>query len=144
MSAGDFVPSNAARGEPTAQDSIALAPFFTDPRFQRYYCETAQALQELSREKAAAYEVLEMLRQVFTGGRYSIANTETLRLVHEDAFLLYDIAAGKRPLSDLLAAIEAKASPDVFAAMLVDLHNFFRPRLVALTLALPPASEKSQ
>ena len=85
-----------------------------------------------------------MLRHVFTGGRYSIANTETLRLVHEDAFLLYDIAAGKRPLSDLLAAIEAKASPDVFAAMLVDLHNFFRPRLVALTLALPPASEKPQ
>lgn len=51
---------------------------------------------------------------------------------------------GSRPITDILEVFERLASPDVFTAMLVDLHRFLQPRLVALTLALPPESGTAQ
>lgn len=150
MSADDFAPApNTAPATENApqdgkQDSIALAPFFRDPRFQQYYRETADAFQRLCREHADALAALETLREIFTTGRYSIKDPNVLRNVHEDAFLLYDVVNGKRSIIDLLAAFESVVPPEIFSAMLVDIHRFMQPRLVALTLALPPQSEKSQ
>lgn len=112
---------------------IPQAPFFGDPRFQRYF-RTAELALSVARD----------LTRILDGGRYAVRDEQTLENVHEDAFLLYDVVNGSRPITDLLEAFERLASPDVFAAMLVDLHKFLQPRLVALTLALPPESEKTQ
>lgn len=114
-------------------DAIAQAPFFRDPVFQEFY-RTFQAQAEL----------LEDLRRVFDRNRYAIKDADQLALVHEDAFLLYDIMEGKRHLSELLAVFEKGVAPGIFAGMLVDLHRFLAPRLPELVRALPPSTETPQ
>lgn len=118
---------------PVTSDDITKAPFFNDPVFQKFY---VQAKRE--------HGVVEDLFRILDAGRYTISQPETLRDVHEDAFLLYDIAQGKRGLSELLGLIERRTTAAVFASILVDLHHFLVPRLSELTRALPPATEKLQ
>jgi hypothetical protein len=62
-------------------------------------------------------------------GRYSIKDLPTLKAVHEDAFTVYDIAAGKKAASELLAALERNITPQIFSVIVIDLANFIGPRL---------------
>lgn len=132
-SATDLTEVLPLTGSSTVSDDITKAPFFGDPVFQQFY---ARAQSD--------HGVVENLFRVLDAGRYSITKPEMLRDVLEDAFLLYDIAVGKRKLSELLGAIERRATGVVFGSLLVDLQRFLAPRLSELTLAMPPDSEKVQ
>lgn len=115
--------------QPNAIDASPLSP--------------ASAPEFFGDAKAQA-EVLGDFRRVFKQSRYRIDSFDTLRTVLDDAFLLYDIALGKRRVSDLLAVFENYLEPEGFASMLVDLHHFLERRLLQLTLALPPHTETPQ
>lgn len=69
------------------------------------------------------------LETLLQQGRYTIPDLDTLKGVLSDAFELYDIAAGRRRLSKLLAVIEKSANPEVFSLIIFDLARFLRPRL---------------
>lgn len=66
---------------------------------------------------------------VLSYGRYKIPDLDALKGVLSDAFALYDIAAGKGRVSELLAVIEKNADPEVFSLIIFDLARFLRPRL---------------
>ena len=71
----------------------------------------------------------EDLQSLLQNDRYTIPDLDTLKGVLADAFALYDIAAGKGRLSELLAIIEKSADPEVFSLLIFDLARFLRPRL---------------
>jgi hypothetical protein len=71
----------------------------------------------------------EELQSLLQNDRYTIPDLDTLKGVLADAFALYDIAAGKGRLSDLLTIIEKSADPEVFSLLIFDLARFLRPRL---------------
>lgn len=103
-----------------AGDDITKAPFFNDPAFKKYY-ETAQSNAG----------VLGEFREVFSKGRYEIKDMETLKNVHEDAFLLYDIADGKRGVGELLDLFAKNWKPEQFKTVLQDLANYAANKDVA-------------
>lgn len=114
---------------------IEHAAFFRDPQFQTFY-------QSALRDRA----MLQGFFSVLNEGRYQIPedDLETLRSIRDDAFALYDVVYGKRPVTDFLSAVERFGKPEVFGAMLVELYRYFRPRLAELTLAIRPESERLQ
>ena len=112
---------------------ITQAPFFHDPAFQQFW-----------KRFCSFRSVIEDLLQLIDAGRYKIEDLPTLRLVVEDAFTLYDIVEGKTRMSVLLALMERNVKPEVFASLLVDLHNFLEPRLPQLVRALPLPTETVQ
>jgi hypothetical protein len=71
----------------------------------------------------------EELQTLLQNDRYTIPDLDTLKGVLADAFALYDIAAGKGRLSELLTIIEKSADPEVFSLLIFDLARFLRPRL---------------
>jgi hypothetical protein len=109
----DAKPADAGKPGDGAADDISKAPFFNDPAFQKYHT-AAQA------DKAVVTE----FRQIFDAGRYAIKDGETLKNVHEDAFLLYDIAAGKAKASDLLELFKKNWPEDQFKAVVQELANY--------------------
>ncbi|MGC1107096.1 MAG: hypothetical protein WA876_11205 [Candidatus Acidiferrales bacterium] len=102
----------------TSEDDDAKLPYFNDPRFQEIY-----------RDWVVRGAALNTLSAVFDGLRYRIRDEAILRDVLEDAFALYDVAAGKRAASELLRSIERGATPEVFIAIAVDLSQFLAPTL---------------
>jgi len=108
--AADKTESGAAEKktpEAPAPADITKAPFFNEPAFQEYY----KKAEENSLQVAA-------LHDVFEKGRYAIRDEATLKAVHEDAFTLYDIAAGKAKVDGLLDLFEKNWDPAVFKDVL--------------------------
>ncbi len=102
--------SGAAEKKPPeapAPEDITKAPFFNEPAFQQFYKQA----EEQKRQVAA-------LHDIFENGRYSIKDDATLKAVHEDAFTLYDIAAGKEKVDKLLDLFEKNWDPAVFKDVL--------------------------
>lgn len=107
----DGKPAEPAK-PPEAADAtdITKAPFFNDPAFQAYH-KTAE-------ENKA---VVDGFREMFDAGRYKIDSTENLKAVLEDSFTLYDIAAGKKNVSELMDLFEKNWDPGTFKQVLGDL-----------------------
>lgn len=94
--------------------------------------------------EAHAFALLVEFEKILDEGRYAIRDAPTLRGVHEDAFLLYDIVNGKRPIGDLLGGIQKVIPQSIFDAILVDLYRFLEPRLAEVFAATHPHSENAQ
>lgn len=91
-----------------------------------------------------AFALLVEFKKILDEGRYAIRDAPTLRGVHEDAFLLYDIVNGKRPIGVLLDAFRKVLPPPIFDAILVDLYRFLEPRLAEVFAAMHSHSEDAQ
>lgn len=111
--AGDKPAEAGAAAEKPAEGAapdITKAPFFNDPAFQAYH-KTAE-------ENKA---VVDGFREMFDAGHYKIDSTENLKAVLEDSFTLYDIAAGKKNVSELMDLFEKNWDPGTFKQVLSDL-----------------------
>lgn len=116
----DAAKAKADADAKAAGDDITKAPFFADPVFKKFY-EGAQANAGLVNE----------FQQMFSNGRYQIKDMETLKNVHEDAFLLYDIADGKKSVGELLDLFSKNWKPEQFKAVLQDIANYAANKDVA-------------
>lgn len=107
----DGKPAEPAKlAEGAAATDISKAPFFNDPAFQEYHKAAEQ-------NKA----VVDGFREMFDSGRYKIDSTENLKAVLEDSFTLYDIAAGKKNVTELMDLFEKNWDPATFKKVLNDL-----------------------
>jgi hypothetical protein len=112
------IPSETDAPASAGPTDYSKLPFFDHPAFQEIYAEW--------RDRGLA---IRELVSIFAAGRYSIKDAETLKLVHEDAFTLYDVANGKKPASELLAAFRTHTRPEIFRAIVVDLSEALAPHL---------------
>jgi len=123
--------SGAAEKKPPeapAPEDITKAPFFNEPAFQEFYKQA----EEQKLQVAA-------LHDIFENGRYAINDDATLKAVHEDAFTLYDIAAGKAKVDGLLDLFEKNWDPAVFKDVLGQMAAY----AVSKGVELPePGAEK--
>lgn len=94
--------------------------------------------------RADAFALLVEFNKILDEGRYAIRDAPTLRGVHEDAFLLYDIVNGKRSISVLFDAFQKVLPQPIFDAILVDLYRFLEPRLAEVFAATHSHSEDAQ
>jgi hypothetical protein len=119
-------------GRPTLEFPLAVTPaeedfklpYFNDSRFQQIY-----------RDWVERGELLDGLSGVFRNLEYRIPDHRTHQLVLEDAFFLYNVAAGKKLASELLRCIERAAPVEVFSSVVIDLSQYLAPRLERLLSA---------
>lgn len=112
----DMKPAEGAKPEEktaAGDGDITKAPFFNDAAFQAYYKGAEEARQ-----------VVAGFKQLFDAGRYAIKDEATLKAVHEDAFLLYDIAAGKENAGELLDVFKENLDEKQFKGVLQELANY--------------------
>lgn len=115
-------PADKAADKPAeGEKDITKAPFFADPLFQEHY---KQAEDWRTQNDA--------LHKVMDEGRYTIKDTATLKAVHEDAFTLYDIAAGKKTVDGLLDLFEKNWDQKVFQDVLGQMARYAAKKGISL------------
>jgi len=118
--------AEAAKGaEPNAEEKAfieaagedAKLPYFGEKRFREIYTERAEQKKQLDEFTAIFTDKANELG-------YTVDSTETLKGVLKDAYALYDVAAGNKPVAQLLTLFEQNWKPEQFKTVLQDLANF--------------------
>lgn len=87
--------------------------------------------------------ILDEIKPILQNDRYPIDSATSLKAVTEDAFVLYDIAAGKGKVADLLNLFEKNWKPENYKAVLLDLADYLKSKDIAVS-GLDPRNEKDR